>query len=1347
MPRLIIRLMLACGALLAAGVTASAQADVALRAHVPAVAAADVPLRAYVTLTNEGSAAREALVVAVRPTASLFFVAARASAGTFDPATMHWHVGHLAAGRTDTLFLDLQPNAGGIHALAAEVVAADTPDWDSTPGNGDAREDDQDEACLTVPLQLSCGQFAVLRAPSGKTDYTWYRNDTLLAYATADTLHPSTSGDYRYEIRGESCAKRDGSCCPVRIERAGCIHDLALVATTVALDDAGQRQRVTLHLYNEGAGPVSRIGLYVTTSAYARLTPADLNGGWQPSGDRVRRDWNGHLPAGDSTTVSFTVETLSGGSLADYTLFAEIAEFFSGSRRLVDVDSAPDSDPRNDAVVDDGRRLARTTDEDDSDIAILTSCRLSVFAEAGYVVATDPATGGLAAGAYACVPGTLQDLAAYSYHLGDRTLAAPTLGCDPVGIAKFSLRGLPANYTDNGWRIESYTVAGEDRIRGRTVNSLAEVMDAIRATHPGATVNLDRERGYFEVDGYAKAPERLSLRHLATGSGINVQPLLINSFRGFRLVLPTGLRVGTYTLIARATDGCESTAPLVVEAGTQQLVLRDTVRLSGEVGDPLYVGALTGFSPETAGTWTPLADGFVVTPARAGTQVTQFVNAGAAPRHERLVVAEIAERKCGPLAVTPTVTVTPSTCTPQTIPLGLTRKGSTVFASSGQISGLTRATGQRPGAAYRTLNLPHQGLSGRYTVVTWPGHPAAAGVSGNLPDLLRELRRRGIDAYANWAASTIYVAGATQQPASLRDAAGQTLTLTPVATTLETYGSLYLQSGTSRVTVGVGTCQSVVEVKIDCKQRAPLPGGIFVLDAGSVSDVPRASLPGGSSAASVQVTKVPMGIWAELDPTGTGLRVKSDGLSLGDHIVSVEVCDAAGVCQPVALTIRVEPVDELGPEPCLVEIWRDEMADLLVGPGGQPGVLYVPAGFDLASDSLFVDGKLAHRALAQRTLASARQYTLAPGLTALRTPSGKTVSLGSVAEAAAAARQVFAKAQSRGVNDQLTVSGLDSDESLYGRAADGTWAALPFVVLAEESRATLALSPGEHLVEIVRGGCRDAITVRVRRAPFAEERAKVELTAGGSTTYCLPETRPGVPVVEVVNVCDRASGERASAMVDGSCVRIDGHEAGAEQLCLRRVYIDGGIDSITLAVVVAPRRRLAARADRDSIEFGAFTVIEVLANDELLDEPRSLSLLSDPYFGRAQVVSNTAIEYLHHGSECVKDVFSYEICQGDRCETATVEIEVKCDELLVYNGLSPNGDGVNEEFTITGLGRYPDHEITIFGRDGRLVTVLRDYASDWRGDVAGVPLPEGTYFYVIDLGNGETRSGYLQISR
>jgi gliding motility-associated-like protein len=94
-----------------------------------------------------------------------------------------------------------------------------------------------------------------------------------------------------------------------------------------------------------------------------------------------------------------------------------------------------------------------------------------------------------------------------------------------------------------------------------------------------------------------------------------------------------------------------------------------------------------------------------------------------------------------------------------------------------------------------------------------------------------------------------------------------------------------------------------------------------------------------------------------------------------------------------------------------------------------------------------------------------------------------------------------------------------------------------------------------------------------------------------------------------------------------------------------------------------------------------------------------------------------------------------------------VELQVVCNDVLVYNGLSPNGDGLNDELTIIGLGRYPEHEITIFNRQGNVLATFTEYQNDWAGEIDGQVLPTGTYFYVIDLGDGDSKSGYIQVSR
>lgn len=87
------------------------------------------------------------------------------------------------------------------------------------------------------------------------------------------------------------------------------------------------------------------------------------------------------------------------------------------------------------------------------------------------------------------------------------------------------------------------------------------------------------------------------------------------------------------------------------------------------------------------------------------------------------------------------------------------------------------------------------------------------------------------------------------------------------------------------------------------------------------------------------------------------------------------------------------------------------------------------------------------------------------------------------------------------------------------------------------------------------------------------------------------------------------------------------------------------------------------------------------------------------------------------------------------------------DELVIYSGFSPNGDNVNETFQIKGLQNYPDSKLTIFNRWGNRVYHSDDYASDWDGSHNNELLPDGTYFYILELNERNTKSGYLSLLR
>ncbi|WP_291144694.1 gliding motility-associated C-terminal domain-containing protein [Flavobacterium sp. UBA7680] len=102
--------------------------------------------------------------------------------------------------------------------------------------------------------------------------------------------------------------------------------------------------------------------------------------------------------------------------------------------------------------------------------------------------------------------------------------------------------------------------------------------------------------------------------------------------------------------------------------------------------------------------------------------------------------------------------------------------------------------------------------------------------------------------------------------------------------------------------------------------------------------------------------------------------------------------------------------------------------------------------------------------------------------------------------------------------------------------------------------------------------------------------------------------------------------------------------------------------------------------------------------------------------------------------------------------SASASVEPIC--LTVYNEFTPNNDGANDLFRIDCIETHPNNELKVFNRYGALVYSKAHYENDWDGtaNVSGVVnrgdmLPTGTYFYVITIGDGTVKKGWLSIMR
>ncbi|MEN2403083.1 gliding motility-associated C-terminal domain-containing protein, partial [Flavobacterium sp. MC2016-06] len=145
------------------------------------------------------------------------------------------------------------------------------------------------------------------------------------------------------------------------------------------------------------------------------------------------------------------------------------------------------------------------------------------------------------------------------------------------------------------------------------------------------------------------------------------------------------------------------------------------------------------------------------------------------------------------------------------------------------------------------------------------------------------------------------------------------------------------------------------------------------------------------------------------------------------------------------------------------------------------------------------------------------------------------------------------------------------------------------------------------------------------------------------------------------------------------------------------------------------------------------------------------------------------IPTLNAGQSVTLTIVAEVLASGNYLNVATVEISTPLDAdpsnnsasalvepicLTVYNEFTPNNDGANDLFRIDCIETHPNNELKVYNRYGALVYSKVHYENDWDGtaNVSGVVnrgdmLPTGTYFYVITIGDGTVKKGWLSIMR
>ncbi len=273
-----------------------------------------------------------------------------------------------------------------------------------------------------------------------------------------------------------------------------------------------------------------------------------------------------------------------------------------------------------------------------------------------------------------------------------------------------------------------------------------------------------------------------------------------------------------------------------------------------------------------------------------------------------------------------------------------------------------------------------------------------------------------------------------------------------------------------------------------------------------------------------------------------------------------------------------------------------------------------------------------------------------------------------------------------------------------------------------------------------------------------------DIRLGNTATYCLDTTQLGGMVLDSIFVCNNFAGQAVdfvanplSLCIDVTATNTDLSDTLCLAVCDEFMVCDTTTFIFNVSDLPADSPPILS-PDSDTVLVNGNISINVCENDTIPGSIDNFIVLPElsggvgPNMGIAFVESNCIVAYIPTPDSCGLDQFTYVVANEFGSDTTTVTVFIECDqgepgELFVFNGFSPNNDNINDFFRIRGLEDFPDHILYVYNRWGNRVLETTDYQNDWNGTWEGLELPDGTYFYRLDTGEGENLSGYVEIRR
>jgi len=343
----------------------------------------------------------------------------------------------------------------------------------------------------------------------------------------------------------------------------------------------------------------------------------------------------------------------------------------------------------------------------------------------------------------------------------------------------------------------------------------------------------------------------------------------------------------------------------------------------------------------------------------------------------------------------------------------------------------------------------------------------------------------------------------------------------------------------------------------------------------------------------------------------------------------------------------------------------------------------------------------------------------------------------------------------------LTLSGFDADiqvqvaDTACQNAQSGSAFLLSYSgIQAGKDTACLEITDAD--------GNKDTVLVCITVLAPAKQVLKDTINPNITIKKVLSTSELSGTTFTITNICPGNSGKNVKFVQDTTnklCIYATGISEGEDTACWVICDQNNLCDTTIWIVSVTSQNRPVLVDDVDTVLIGGTKTTNILANDNVVGAKSRFFILplSDagvgPLYGFVMLDSITGVAtYVNTSGDCGKsDFYKYVVCNSAGCDTALVNIFLKCKEeskpFKIYNALSPNEDDDNDAFIIDGLDKFPNHTLCVYDRWGHQILNTKNYNNDWKGTWNGKILPDGTYFYVFDNGQGGVNTGYIEIRR